>query len=283
MGDTGPGRHRLTASRYLTQADRIDQMEEAPAKGEFMEIRFGESPFRQQMKSLEIHPPLRFKDVTEAERINNATSSITTSLGPGADPLREAQMGYDDIPVGMRPDTVVVRAKAKAAGPMQFKRCFRGLRALNPADKYETEVYSGMAEPSGYGFTRFHNFRPRRAGGEIDQSRPFLSTIRGAEAMGQHTSKRKDRLDPRVIDRPARKYYTAAKTLVVMPGAGGDDADTVVQTKGTEPETRVALATRMLKQHGANKTPYLQSSNTCANGANVYAWNEVFKFKDHKL
>ena len=33
---------------------------------------------------------------------------MTTGLGPGDDPLRDAQMGFDDIPVGMRPESVVV-------------------------------------------------------------------------------------------------------------------------------------------------------------------------------
>ena len=69
-----------------------------------------------------MHPPIRFKAVTEAERINDAASQITTGLGPSADPLTEPQMGFNDIPISMTPDTVVVRAKAKAPGPLQFKR-----------------------------------------------------------------------------------------------------------------------------------------------------------------
>jgi len=279
-----PGDHTLSARRYTTQAERIEEAERLSAmatRGDFQEQKYGESPFRKRVKGEEIHPPLRYKDVTEAERINASTSGNTTGLGPGADPLKDAIMGFDDIPCGMRPDTVVVRAKAKCPGTMQFKRCFRNKGMLNPPDKYVSgEKYLDAAEPSGYGFTSKNNFRPRRRQHEIDQSKEFLSGSKGGLIMGTTTSKRVDRMSPVQVEKPERKFYCAARTMVVM----SEDSEEVVQSKGGgEPETRVALATRMLKQQGVNKSRHFESSNTCSNGPNIYAWNELMKFKDHKM
>jgi len=282
---SGPGEHTITARRYVTQSQRIKNAESLPGsmRGEFQEQRFGESPFRKREKGLEKHPPIRFKDVTEAERINASTRGQVGGLGPSADVLKEPIMGYDDIPVGMQPDSVVVRARAKARGPQQFKRFFRGLRMLNPPDEYVTgNEFINANEPTGYGFTKYNNFRPRKREKEIDQKSEFLSVIKGGEVMGTCNSKRADRMEPRTIVKDKRSFYTAAKTLVVMPQP--DDADMVVQSGNVaEPETNVDLATRMLKKHGVAKQPFLESSSTCANGANTYAWNELFKFKDHKM
>jgi len=190
-------------------------------------------------------------------------------------------MGFDDIPVGMRPDTVVVRAKAKAPGRLQFKRCF-GLKALNPGDPYAHSDYVDAAEPTGYGFTSKNNFRPRRKQFEIDQQRIWLSGVKGGEVLGTTTSKRSDRMDHPHIERHERKFYCAAKTMVVMPGV--DEADEVMQSKNDgQPETRVDLARRMLKQQGVAKTKFVESLKSCSNGPNVYGWNELFKFKDHKM
>jgi len=281
----GPGDHTLSANRYATEADRLKEAERLAAmatRGDYQEIRYGESPFRKQVKGLEIHPPIRFKDVTEAERINASTAAMTTGLGPGADPLKDAQMGFNDIPCGMRPDTVVVRARAKAPGTKQFKRFFANKGLLNPGDTYVGDPYIDAAEPTGYGFTSKNNFRPRRKEGEIDQNKIWLSGVTGGEILGTTTSKRRDRKSPVHIEKVDRKFYCAARTMVVM--SGGDDADEVVQTRsGGEPETRVDLANRMLKQQGVNKTRHFESSDTCANGPNIYAWNELMKFKDHKM
>jgi hypothetical protein len=144
-------------------------------RGDWQEQRYGESPFRKRVQSEEMHPPIRFKSVTEAERINDATNSVTTGTGPGADPLTEPQMGFDDIPIGMTPNTVNVRAKAKAPGPLQFKRFHGSGRMLNAPDKYMPgmDVYTPMAEVTGYGFTKINNFRPRRRTKEIDQKQEY--------------------------------------------------------------------------------------------------------------
>merc|ERR1712070_51352 len=105
-------------------------------------------------------------------------------------------MGYDDIPVGMRPESVVVRAKAKAPQLQQFKKYFRSGRMLNPHDEYAPEKYVNAAEPTGYGFTSQNNFRPRHQEKEIDKEVPFLSAVRGDVIIGFSTSKRKDRMLP---------------------------------------------------------------------------------------
>lgn len=279
------GQHVITAQRYDTQEKRIAKaiaVGEMSGRGEFQETKFGESPFRKREKTKERHPALRFKDVSEAERINNATLAMTTGLGPGDDPLRDAQMGFDDIPVGMRPESVVVRAKAKAPGTMQFKRFFlRGPQLLNPRDSYIPDEYKNAPEATSYGFTKQNNFRPRRQEKEIDQNKMYLSTVKSKMPMGATTSKRADRLDPRVIDRPPRKHFKAAKTMLVIPG---DEADEVVQiSKDGPPETRTNMATRMLKNQNQLKGRFLEESDSCANGTNVYAWNELLKYKDHKM
>lgn len=286
---TGIGHHKMSANRYETEAERIAKAVEAAkmaTRGDWQEQRFGESPFRKRVQSEEIHPPIRFKSVTEAERINDATNSITTGTGPGADPLTEPQMGFNDIPIGMTPNTVVVRAKAKAPGPLQFKRFHGSGRLLNPPDKYEAgmDLYTPMAEVTGYGFTKTNNFRPRRREREIDQKREFLPGVRGGLTLGTTTSKRADRVDKPVIEHGERKFYCAARTMVVMRPEGEDDAEVMQSTNDGEPETRVELARRMLKQQGVNKTKVFErvDGNNCSNGPNIYAWNELFKFKDHK-
>lgn len=259
------GAHTISANRYETEAVRVAKAEALAAtatRGEYQEQRFGESPFRKREKVKERHPPLRMKAVTEAERINEATNTLSGGLGPGADPLKEPQMGFDDIPVGMRPDAVVVRAKAKAPGPLQFKRFGNSRpRMLNPPDPYVNENYINAAEPTGYGFTKFNNFRPRYRQKEIDQKKEFLSAVTGCLPLGSTASKRKDRVEPRHIERTTRKFYCAAKTMVVLPAE--DTADEVVQSNAQgEPETRTDLATRLLKNQGANKPRHLEVSDT---------------------
>jgi len=286
--DEAPGKHWITANRYKLQTQRVQEAEDSASaqrdfRAEWQEIRYGESPFRRRVRSEEIHPPLRFKDVTEAERINASTASQVTSLGCAADPLKEPQMGYDHIPVGMRPDTVVVRAKAKCPGAMQFKRTFTGGNMINPRDQYITTQYLNAAEATSYGMTRFNNLRLHHRDGDVDPNKMYLSPVTGDNrcSIGKSSSWRADRRVPPIMDHPARKYYSAAKTAPVWPR--DDKAPEVVQGLNLEgnPESKIELATRVLQKHGLHKTRYLETSNTCANGANVYGWNELMKYKDH--
>jgi len=283
--DHDPGRHWITANRYKKQSQRVREAEDANEarsafRAEWQEQRFGESPFRRRVRSEELHPPLRFKDVTEAERINATTTSATTSLGCSADPLKEPQMGFDHIPVGMRPDTVCVRAKAKCSGPLQFTQNFRGGRSLNPADVYMTQLYQNYPEQTSYGFTKHNNLRPPNRSKQIDQEKIYLSTVMGAPPIiGNFASKRKDRMAPRVIDHPVKSQYASARTVPVL---SVDNAEEVVQSHPDgQPMTSVEMATKILKAHGINKPRYLEASTTCANGSNIYGWNELFKYKDH--
>ena len=145
-----------------------------------------------------------------------------------------------------------------------------------------------MNEWTGYGFTKVNNFRPRRRSREIDQGREFIPAIKGGRVLGTTCSKRGDRMEANTTQKGERKFWCAARTMVVMPGPEGEDSGDVGQiiqsNKDGEPETRVDLANRMLKKQGVNKTKYDERvKGVPSNGPNVYAWNEVFKFKDHKM
>jgi len=278
-----PGGHTVSPSKYVTVADQIANQQEYMAKGfrEFKEpwvpIRFGESPFRKREEAAEINPPVRFKAVTDIERVaDSRRSQLPAWTDTGDDPTRVPQMGFDDIPVAMENNAVCVRAKAKAPLSLRFKltSCPGD---LNPrTTSWTPDPYTDACEPSGYGMScKKNNSRIRVPEKEVSD-KCYLSAVRGKKGqlavLGEVSSHRKDRralLNKPAADGEATKgYYGGVKNVLTMSGTfrPGVDED-VTATK--------QLASQVMAQRNAAR------EKSIANGTNIYAWNDLFKYKDH--
>jgi len=274
---TRPGGHTVSPNRYVKELDRVSEMEDFMAKSlrecrEPYVIKAGKSPFRARDVEHEINPPIRFKAVTDPERCaDTARNQFPAWTDTGDDPTRTAQMGFDSIPVGMVSTAVCVRYKAKAPLAKQFKLTSRP-RELNPADSWIPDPYIDQAEPSGYGMQATkYNSRQRDAAKEVSADM-YLSGVQGKSGqlavLGEVSSHRRDRKLKLPQSVAEKSYFGGVKNILTMSGSftGAGNQDVVANKQ---------LATQVISKRNAAK------QQEVSNGSNIYAWNELFGYKDH--
>eukprot|EP00658_Telonema_sp_P-2_P030407 TRINITY_DN22964_c0_g1_i1.p1 TRINITY_DN22964_c0_g1~~TRINITY_DN22964_c0_g1_i1.p1 ORF type:complete len:374 (+),score=90.34 TRINITY_DN22964_c0_g1_i1:44-1165(+) len=278
--DSGPGSHAMTAGKYVPELARISATEDYMARSlrecrePYSPVKGGESPFRQRVSEREINPPIRFKAVTSTERLADAQrSQFAAWTDTGQDCTRVPQMGFDAIPVGMEKNAVCVRSKAKAPLLQQFKLNFHP-GDLNPrGDEWEPQPYTDPIEPTGYGLSsKKNNSRIRVPHKEIS-SALYLSPVRGKSGqlavLGELSSHHRDRKPKVGTDKGEKKaYFGGVKNIMTMNGSFQDEiSEDIVASR--------ELAAQVMSGRSAAREVGPK------NGANIYAWNELFGFKDH--